>query len=72
MLGQPIMKALLVIAFLWNGFPTVEYVYVPDMGECRSLGWFLLNELASDVTLRCEVLDPESMLTLESTADKLT
>ncbi len=66
------MKALLVIAFLWNGFPTVEYVYVPDMGECRSLGWFLLNELASDVTLRCEVLDPESMLTLESTADKLT
>ena len=66
------MKALLVIAFLWNGFPTVEYVYVPDMGECRSLGWFLLNELASDVTLRCEVLDPESMLTLESTTDKLT
>ncbi len=66
------MKALLVIAFLWNGFPTVEYVYVPDMGECRSLGWFLLNELASDVTLRCEVIDPESMLTLESTTDKLT
>ena len=66
------MKALLVIAFLWNGFPTVEYVYVPDMGECRSLGWFLLNELASDVTLRCEVLDPKSMLTLESTTDKLT
>ena len=66
------MKALLVIAFLWNGFPTVEYVYVPDMGECRTLGWFLLNELASDVTLRCEVLDPESMLTLESTTDKLT
>ncbi len=33
------MKALLVIAFLWNGFPTVEYVYVPDMAECRSLGW---------------------------------
>ncbi len=66
------MKALLVIAFLWNGFPTVEYVYVPDMGECRSLGWFLLNEFAGDVTLRCEVLDPESMLTLESTTDKLT
>ena len=66
------MKALLVIAFLWNGFPTVEYVYVPDMRECRSLGWFLLNELASDVILRCEVLDPESMLTLESTTDKLT
>ncbi len=66
------MKALLIIAFLWNGFPTVEYVYVPDMAECRSLGWFLLNELASDVTLRCEVLDPESMLTLESTTDKLT
>ena len=69
MCGQPIVKALLVIAFLWNGFPTVEYLYVPDMGECRSLGWFLL---ASDVTLRCEVLDPESMLTLESTTDKLT
>ena len=66
------MKALLVIAFLWNGFPTVEYVYVPDMGECRSLGWFLLNELASDVTLRCEVIDSESMLTFESTTDTLT
>ena len=66
------MKALLVIAFLWNGFPTVEYVYVPDMEECRTLGWFLLNEFASDVTLRCEVIDSESMLTFESTTDTLT
>ncbi len=66
------MKALLVIAFLWNGFPTVEYVYVPDMGECRSLGWYLLNEFASDVTLRCEVIDSESMLIFESTTDTLT
>ncbi len=66
------MKALLVIAFLWNGFPTVEYVYVPDMAECRSLGWFFLNEFAGDVTLRCELLDPESMLTFDSTTDTLT
>ena len=66
------MKALLIIAFIWNGFPTVEYVYVPDMAECRSLGWFLLNEVDHDVTLRCEVFEPETMLTIESTTDTLT